>query len=279
MRAIPKVLTITTLSVGLAISTSPAQAALPVVPALELLEKIPISEEVSMDTFEPESWAPDPEEEPGYYRASGCTAVQDTLIRDTEAAGQQLAEDGCTLLVGDATDPYSGDFMEYDWQEDTDEAQLAVDHVVSVGEAHRSGGGDWPAGRQLTFYNGGENLVAVSAVEHQAKAGADITEYLPPNPAVRCAYVATTVYIKHRYELTMDQAEHDVAHSVLSDEQCGIVGALPAKTLTERVTEKSPMDWVQDNSSVIAAVSIGLIAVAVLSGWMLQRKQRSAKKS
>src|SRR5699024_12045034 len=64
-------------------------------------------------------------------------------------------------------------------------------------------------------------------------AGADINEYLPPNSAVRCVYVATTVYIKHKHELTMDQAEHDVARSVLSDAQCGTVGAQPAVTIDE----------------------------------------------
>lgn len=55
MRPAPKRITTTTLIVGLAILTSPAQAAVAVEPPLELLEGISIVEEVSMDTYEPES--------------------------------------------------------------------------------------------------------------------------------------------------------------------------------------------------------------------------------
>lgn len=277
MSAAQKLFTTTALLAGLAISTTPAQAAVPVVPALELLEDIPLAEEVSMETFAPEAWTPDPDESPGYYRSSGCTAVQDTLIRDAQAGEQQLADDGCTLLVGGVTDPYTGDSMDYDRQQDADAKLFTVDHVVSIEEAHRSGGNDWSAGRQLTFYHGGENLITVSAAEHQAKAGTDITGYLPPNPAVRCAYVATTVYIKHKHELTMDQAEHDVAYSVLSEDQCSHVGALPANTLAERVSEKDPVDWVRENSGVVVAVSISLIAMALLGGLACRRKLRAKK--
>ncbi|WP_022870900.1 hypothetical protein [Yaniella halotolerans] len=235
MSATQKLFTTTALLAGLALSTTPAHAAVPVVSALELLGHIPISEEVSMETFAPEAWTPDPDEAPGYYRSSGCTAVQDTLIRDTQAGEQQLADDGCTLLVGGISDPYTGDAMDYDRQQDADAEPFTVDHVVSVEEAHRSGGHDWSAGRQLTFYHGGENLITVSA------------------------------------------AEHDVAYSVLSEDQCGHVGALPAKTLAERVSQNDFVDWAQENSGVVAAVSISLVAIAILGGLALQRKLRVRK--
>lgn len=279
MRSVPKVITATTLITGLAILSSPTQAAVPLDPALELLEEIHIAEETSMDSYAPESWAPKGWEE---VYSSGCTVLQDILIRDTWEASQKL-DDDCTLLVGTAIDPYSGVSLEYDRPEDVDLGPFAVDHVVSIGEAHRSGGSDWSAGRQLTFYHDRENLVAVSAVEHQAKAGADINEYLPPHSAVRCAYVATTVYVKHKHELTMDQAEHDVARSVLSDAQCETAMAQPAANLSDVAhnaeLENGPLGWAQDNPGVVVAAIAGLVAVALLSGWTLQRKRRSAEKS
>src|SRR5699024_11779027 len=48
------------------------------------------------------------------------------------------------------------------------------------------------------------------------------------NQALYCDYVATHVYIKDKYDLTMDQAEYDVAASVLADEECHNTVAQPA---------------------------------------------------
>lgn len=154
MRSVPKLITTATLVVGLAIWSSSAQAVVAVEPALELLEEIPIVEETSMETYEPEAWVPDADEEEGYYSVSGCSAAQEILIRATRPNSQKVDDDDCTLLVGAATDPYSGDFIEYEWQEGTDEAPFAIGHVVSAAEAHRSSASsDWPDGRKLTFYH------------------------------------------------------------------------------------------------------------------------------
>ena len=51
MRTVTKLITTTTLVVGLAIWSSAAQAVVEVEPALELLEEIPIVEETSMETY------------------------------------------------------------------------------------------------------------------------------------------------------------------------------------------------------------------------------------
>lgn len=81
----------------------------------------------------------------------------------------------------------------------------------------------------------------------------------------------------------MDQAEHDVARSVLSDAQCGTVGAQPAETIAEVAHEAKIGDTNErsllQNLGVAAVVISGLVAAVLLSWWALQRKGRSAEKS
>jgi hypothetical protein len=204
--------------------------------AIDLLNDITIAEEISTTAdggdpvYDRDAWAPS-----GWGDAdgTGCTTQQDVLIRDTEPESQVVDDDGCTLIYGTAVDPYTGEFVEHDRDAtDFNRTPFDIDHVVPIGEAHRSGGAHWDDETKQEFYQDKDNLLAVVASENQSKSDADVNDYLPPNQALYCDYVATTVLVKHKYDLTMDQAEHDVATSVLSDDECQDTTARPAVVMS-----------------------------------------------
>ncbi|GAA2036583.1 hypothetical protein GCM10009720_16490 [Yaniella flava] len=256
--------------------------------AIDLLDDITIAEEQGMDTYDRDSWAPS-----GWVDAdgTGCTTQEDILIRDTEPESQVI--DDCSLTFGTAVDPYSGEFVEHDRDAaDFNRTPFDIDHIVPVGEAHRSGGADWDADTKQAFYQDKENLLAVIASENQSKSDADVNNYLPPNQALYCDYVATNVLVKHKYDLTMDQAEHDVAASVLSDEECADTIAQPAVAMSAvdadavdtsqgadsadadsialtdyEAAMDDPMGWAQDNPvPAIGAVAVVIIGIFVARG-------------
>jgi len=268
-------------------------------PAIEVLDEITIAQELTMDSYDRDSWAPN-----GWIDAdgTGCTTQQDILIRDTDPSSQVIDDtDDCRLIYGTAVDPYSGVFVEHD----RDAAEFKrtpfdVDHVVPVAEAHRSGGAQWDNETKQEFYQDKDNLLAVIASENQSKSDADVNNYLPPNQALYCDYVANMVYVKHKYDLTMDQAEHDVAASVLSDDECTDTVAQPAVIMSAvdvdavdtsqpskamgadhadgiaatdyEAALEDPLGWAQDNP-VPAVVTIGaIILVAIVSRGLKSKK-------
>src|SRR5699024_5361087 len=155
--------------------------------------------------------------------------------------------DDCRLIFGTATDPFSGQFIEHDRDaEDFGRTPFDIDHIVPIGEAHRSGAADWDDQTRQEFYQDKDNLLAVDAAQNRAKSDADVNNYLPPNQALYCDYVATHVYIKDKYDLTMDQAEYDVAASVLADDECHNTVAQPAVAMSG--VEQTDVDANDDDS-------------------------------
>lgn len=239
-----KLFTATALAAGITMTAVPAYATEDQ-PAVEVLDEIVIAEELSMDSYDRDEWAPN-----GWVDAddTGCDTQQDILLRDTDSESQVVDNaDDCRLIYGTATDPFSGQFIEHDRDaEDFGRTPFDIDHIVPIGEAHRSGAADWDDQTRQEFYQDKENLLAVDAAQNRAKSDADVNNYLPPNQALYCDYVATHVYIKHKYDLTMDQAEYDVAASVLDDEECQATVAQPAVAMSG--VEQTDMDAQADGS-------------------------------
>lgn len=67
------------------------------------------------------------------FNDNGCPADQDVLARDLQ--DPVLDTDGCTVLSGTLTDPYTGQTVDY--QKGSD--QVVIDHVVPLEYAHLNG--------------------------------------------------------------------------------------------------------------------------------------------
>ena len=74
------------------------------------------------------------------------------------------------------------------------------------------------------------NLVAAGSEANQDKSDGDASEWLPPNRAFQCEYVARQIAVKYKYHLWVTEPEHAAMITVLTD--------CPAQTVTGIETEK-----------------------------------------
>ncbi|OLT40017.1 hypothetical protein BJF85_06690 [Saccharomonospora sp. CUA-673] len=72
---------------------------------------------------------------------------------------------------------------------------------------------DWTENEREAYANDPDVLVPVTASSNRSKGDQDPATWLPEQD--RCGYVTTWIQIKQRYELTVDQAEHEALASVL----------------------------------------------------------------
>lgn len=199
-------------------------------PAVEVLARITVAEDASMDDYERSDWGTSWTDAAG----SGCDTRNDVLARDLDPDTLSVRED-CAVEYGETTDPYSGEWMEHI----LGESQVDIEHVVAVGQAHRNGGHDWTEEQRQEFYQDKENLLAVSASENRSKGSRDVTEYMPPNQGIYCEFVGTKIYIKDKYELSMTPAEHQFIENVLADPECADTPAAPAVAMTDAGPEEA----------------------------------------
>lgn len=127
---------------------------------------------------------------------------EEVLVRDSQEP-VTFSVDQCAVISGIWVDAYTGETF-------TDPKQLDIDHVVALEEANQSGGWKWSREQRMTYANDYKYtpaLKAVSATANRSKGSKGPEAWLPPNPSQVCAYVASWVFIKSRWQLSMDTAE------------------------------------------------------------------------
>lgn len=170
---------------------------------------------------------------------NGCNTMRDIRIRDTIPETQVFEEDDdCELEYGEAYDPFDNEHIVQDKSlEDDYRTPFQIDHVVSLSDAHRSGGHEWTEEERGEFSQDTENLVASYAGTNVAKSDNRIHEWLPPEELQHCEYASTVVYVKDKYDLTMTPDEHEAAENILETDDCAETVASPAITLTHNYQE------------------------------------------
>ena len=125
---------------------------------------------------------------------------QEVLERDAVELGASN-RNGCRWLTGEWVDPYTGRTV-------TSAGQLQIDHIVSLVDAHHSGGWQWDADQKRDFANDMSNLLAVWGPENQSKSGRGPSEWEPPADEFICEYAKRYATVKRQYGLmvTMDDA-------------------------------------------------------------------------
>ena len=107
------------------------------------------------------------------------------------------------------TSPYDGARLR-------DTAQVQIDHRVPLGEANRSGAGDWTRAQRERFYNDRNNLVAASVHSNTSKGDDDPARWRPTNRAALCGYAIRYIATKHTYGLSVDPAERNALAAMLA---------------------------------------------------------------
>ena len=98
----------------------------------------------------------------------------------------------CKVSSGRWTDPYTGESF-------TDPGELDVDHMVPLGNAHRSGAWNWAYQKREEYANElqhPEHLIAVKASANRSKGAKGPDEWLPPTISYQCQYVRDWEAIK-----------------------------------------------------------------------------------
>ena len=133
----------------------------------------------------------------------GCNTRWEVLI--AESMTQVSVGAGCSLSGGSW-------FSAYDGLTFTDPADVSIDHVVALAEAWDSGASAWTPQRREAFANDlgtGWELIAVSSTSNSRKSDMDPADWLPDRPQAVCDYLADWLAVKVRWDLAVDQREHN----------------------------------------------------------------------
>ena len=144
---------------------------------------------------------------------NGCDTRNDMLSRDLTAI---VKSGSCRVLSGRLVSPYTGGVIDFVRGDRTSTA-VQIDHVVSLGDAWRTGAQQLTGAQRVALANDPINLFAVDARSNAQKRDGDTATWLPASKPFRCTYVSHQVSVKATYGLWVTQAEHDAMARVLSD--------------------------------------------------------------
>ena len=111
--------------------------------------------------------------------------------------------------------------------------EVHIDHVVALGNAWRTGAQAMTAQQRQNLAGDPLELLAVSRAVNLAKSDSDASEWLPPNAAFRCDYVARQIAVKVTYSLWVTPAERSA--------MVGVLTTCPEQPLPAAVTPPEPL--------------------------------------
>lgn len=127
---------------------------------------------------------------------------QEVLIEESETE-VQLSNDGCRVVQGTWTDPFTGEKFQ-------DPSKLDIDHMVPLKAAYDAGASFWEEPRKVMYFNDlthPGHLRAVSASANRSKGARPPQEWMPPNQKHHCQYLTDWLVIKDRWDLEIDKEE------------------------------------------------------------------------
>ncbi|TDD93932.1 HNH endonuclease family protein [Actinomadura rubrisoli] len=145
---------------------------------------------------------------PHWITVSGTCNTRETVLKRDGDNVQADAQ--CAAVSGTWTSPYDGGR----WTKASD---LDIDHMVPLAQAWRSGADRWTTDRRRQFANDltSSQLWTVTDNVNQAKGDKDPAQWKPPLTSFYCTYARSWIDVKHRYGLTVDQAEKSALAELL----------------------------------------------------------------
>lgn len=198
---------------GTDILSLPDHAPRRVPPATERIDYAAVWAELASITVLPERRRGYRREDwPHWLPVRRCINTRDQVLIDESLDSVVLSQDGCAVVSGRWHDPYID-------QDIRDPKRLDIDHMVPLEEAFASGGHDWPRDKRAAFANDRTDprtLVAVLGEVNRAKGAKGPEEWLPPNKAYQCRYVADWIAVKAHWRLGMDESERVAVGNIVN---------------------------------------------------------------
>ena len=135
---------------------------------------------------------------------------QEILVRDSLVSVSFVGDKNCRVKSGLWFCPYTGLYF-------TDPRRLDIDHIVPLGEAHKSGAAAFSPDKKEAFRNDPKNLVAVSAGANRSKGQRDPNYWMPTNRLFWFDYSILWARTKIRWGLSFDDDERAKIDCLLSD--------------------------------------------------------------
>lgn len=131
-------------------------------------------------------------------------ARDDILARDLDSVGKR---DACVVISGEYVDPYTNKQLQFTKKQ---AEESPIDHIVPISFAWQMGAAAWSTGKRLQFANDPLNLVLTTKTANSAKGDSDPASWLPPNKAIRCAYVQRFAQVSLKYSMPVTPADKQI---------------------------------------------------------------------
>lgn len=155
------------------------------------------------------TWVNDPRDN-DCYNTRAKVLIRDSLKQVT------LGNNGCTVFRGHWADPYAGrDF--------TDARDIQIDHFVPLKNAYISGAYKWTGQKRCLYANflgNSFHLLSVMGDENQSKSDKTPEDYMPPNRAYACQYLAQWLKVKLIWSLGLTPPEKDKVMELAQQNNC-----------------------------------------------------------
>lgn len=138
---------------------------------------------------------------------SGCDTRNRMLQQQLTEVVIKPGTHGCKVLAGTLEDPYTGQVVAFS-AADPDAVQ--VDHVFALARAWDAGAWRWDQAQRIAFANDPANLIVVTGPANRDKSDSGL-QWLPPNTAYRCTYIARYLSVAADYDLAITGYDRDVA--------------------------------------------------------------------
>lgn len=128
-----------------------------------------------------------------------------------------LKRDGENVQVGSDCRPTSGTWNSvFDGVQESDPEKVNVDHMIPLAEAWRAGAREWTQEQRGAFANDQEapQLIAVTSASNSEKSDKGPEEWKPVE-GYWCDYAKSWITVKHKYKLTIEDAEKAALEEML----------------------------------------------------------------
>lgn len=163
------------------------------------LPALPVAEPVTTPAYDRREFGT------AWADGDGCDTRDDVLA---DWVSGPVRNGPCDVVGGTLYDVYTGRTL-------TSPRQADIDHVVSLGDAWRSGAATWDRPTRQRFATDRLHLVPVSATANRAKGDKPPNIWLPPLADYHCEYARIVIGTKARWKLTVTGPERDALAAAL----------------------------------------------------------------